>query len=101
MRRRGSIVSEPLENRILTIRDERAILDLDLAEVYGGTDRFPSELTFLFNAAEKHKVVKNCDPLNRLKFSPVLPRVFIEYGAIMAGTDHHVPYRIKKRIGRQ
>jgi hypothetical protein len=29
-------------------------------------------------------VVANCDHLNRLKFSPVLPFVFTEHGAIMA-----------------
>jgi hypothetical protein len=36
------------------------------------------------NAAEKAEVVANCDHLNKLKFSKVLPFAFTEYGAIQA-----------------
>jgi hypothetical protein len=36
------------------------------------------------NASEKLEVVTNCDHLNKLKFSKVLPFAFTEYGAIQA-----------------
>jgi DNA topoisomerase VI subunit B len=39
---------------------------------------------FQLNAAEKAEVVANCDHLNKLKFSKVLPFAFTEYGAIQA-----------------
>ena len=86
----------PLEKRILTLRGEKAILDIDLAELYGvstrrlneqvkrNADRFPSDFAFSLTASEKEEVVANCDHLARLKFSPVLPRAFTEHGAIMA-----------------
>ena len=38
---------------------------------------------FRLTAPEKAEVVANCDHLQRLKFSPVLPHAFTEHGAIM------------------
>ena len=85
-----------MDERILTIRGQKVILDADLAELYGVTtkalnqaikrnaERFPSDFTFVLSAKEKVKVVTDCDHLRRLKFSPVLPRAFTEHGAIMA-----------------
>jgi hypothetical protein len=87
-----------LDQRILTIRGHKVILDADLAELYGVTtkalnqavkrnaERFPSDFSFLLNAEEKAEVVTNCDHLLRLKFSPVQPRAFTEHGAIMAAS---------------
>jgi len=85
-----------IERGILLIRGERVILDADLAELYGvetralnqavkrNIDRFPSDFMFRLTKAEKGEVVTNCDHLERLKFSPVLPWAFTEHGAIMA-----------------
>ena len=39
---------------------------------------------FRLTAGEKAQVVANCDHLRNLRFSPVLPYAFTEYGAIMA-----------------
>ena len=39
---------------------------------------------FRLTRAEKAEVVANCDHLKKLKFSPTLPSVFTEHGAIMA-----------------
>jgi hypothetical protein len=84
------------ESRILLIRDQRVILDSDLAELYGVTTkrlneqvrrnigRFPPDFMFQLTESEKLEVVANCDHLQRLKFSPVLPYAFTEHGAIMA-----------------
>lgn len=71
------------------------MIDADLAEVYGvstkalnqavkrNIDRFPSEFMFCLTKAEKGEVVTNCDHLGKLRFPPVLPRAFTEYGALM------------------
>jgi ORF6N domain len=84
-----------VENRILLIRGSRVMLDSDLAEVYGVTTkrlneqvkrnrvRFPPKYMFQLTSREKSEVVANCDHLANLKFSPVLPFVFTEHGAIM------------------
>jgi hypothetical protein len=90
------ILVDQIEPRILLIRGERVILDLDLAELYGtatkafnqavkrNIGRFPGDFRFQLTAAEKAEVVTNCDHLVRLKFSPALPYAFTEHGAIMA-----------------
>lgn len=71
------------------------MIDADLAEIYGvstkalnqavkrNIDRFPAEFMFCLTKKEKEEVVTNCDHLGKLRFSPVLPRVFTEYGALM------------------
>lgn len=83
-----------IENRILTIRGQRVMIDSDLADLYGvptkalnqavkrNALRFPSDFMFQLNAAEKTEVVTNCDHLSKLKFSKTLPFAFTEFGAI-------------------
>jgi hypothetical protein len=85
-----------LDERILTIRGQKVILDADMAVLYGvptkalnqavsrNKERFPADFAFLLTPQEKAEVVTNCDHLLRLKFSPVLPRAFTEHGALMA-----------------
>jgi hypothetical protein len=97
--RRGfshSVALLDLDRVILTVRGQKVILDADLAAVYGVTtkrlneqvkrneDRFPLDFAFRLTSAEKNEVVANCDHLSRLRFSPGLPLVFTEHGAIMA-----------------
>jgi len=86
----------PIEPLILTLRGQRVILDADLAELYGvqtkvlnqavkrNTERFPEDFVFRLTEDEKTEVVTNCDHLQKLKFSPQLPAVYSERGAIMA-----------------
>jgi hypothetical protein len=85
-----------IENRILLIRDEKVIIDADLAEFYGvptkrlneqvkrNKDRFPDDFMFQLYSDEKAEVVANCDHLENLKYSRVLPYAFTEHGATMA-----------------
>jgi len=87
-----------IEQRILLIRDEKVIVDADLAEFYGvptkrlneqikrNKDRFPDGFMFHLSAKEKTEVVANCDHLSKLKYSSSLPFVFTEHGAIMAAS---------------
>jgi len=89
---------ERIERLILVIRGQRVMLDADLARLYGvstkrlneqvkrNRERFPARFMFQLTAEEKAEVVANCDHLQKLKFSPVLPYAFTEHGAIMAAT---------------
>ncbi|MDA8090652.1 MAG: ORF6N domain-containing protein [Nitrospiraceae bacterium] len=89
---------EMIEKKILFIRGEKVMLDMDLAVLYGVTTkrlneqvkrnraRFPEDFMFQLTESEKAEVVANCDHLKKLKFSPNLPYAFTEHGAIMAAT---------------
>jgi hypothetical protein len=93
---KSAVLKRTVENRILIIRGQNVILDRDLAELYGvatkvfnqavkrNKDRFPKDFMFQLTAIEKEEVVTNCDHLKGLRFSPNLPLVFTEHGAIMA-----------------
>ena len=87
---------ERILKAILNIRGQRAILDADLAALYGvstkvlnqavkrNIERFPPDFMFSLTPTEKAEVVTNCDHLSRLRFSPSLPNAFTEHGALMA-----------------
>ena len=93
-----AVSPDKIEPAIMLLRGERVILDSDLAALYGvatkvlnqavkrNIDRFPDDFMFRLNKGEKTEVVTNCDHLERLKYSPVLPHAFTEHGAIMAAT---------------
>lgn len=83
------------ENRIVTIRGHRVMLDRDLAVLYQvltkalnqavkrNISRFPFDFMFQLTKKEKSEVVTNCDHLRDLKFSPKLPYAFTELGVAM------------------
>ncbi len=87
-----------VENKILVLRNQRVILDCDVATLYGvstkeinqavknNPEKFPSGYIFQVDAAEKKEVVKNFDHLAKLKFSPVNPTAFTERGLYMLAT---------------
>jgi hypothetical protein len=89
---------EMIQQKILLVRDQKVMLDSDLARLYGVTTkrlneqvkrnrgRFPADFMFQLTPEEKSEVVANCDHLSRLKFSPTLPYAFTEHGAIMAAS---------------
>ena len=95
MRGNAALTPQQIEKRILLIREHRVMIDADLAHFYGVTtkrlneqvrrnsDRFPEDFMFRLSSEEKSEVVANCDHLRRLKYSPVLPYVFTEHGALM------------------
>jgi len=92
------------------MREEKVILDSDLAEFYGiGTkrlneqvkrnrSRFPGDFMFQLTLAEKAEVVANCDHLARLKFSKSLPFAFTEHGALMAANVLSSPQAIEASV---
>lgn len=101
---------ERIEQRILLIRGQKVIIDADLAELYGVTtkrlneqvrrnkNRFPKDFVFQLTKAEKQEVVAICDHLKKLKFSPALPLVFTEHGAIMAASVLNTPRAIEVSV---
>lgn len=89
------IPEEVIMNKILIVRSLKVMIDSDLAELYGVTakrlneqvkrniKRFPEDFMFQLTEQEKIEVVAICDHLKRLRYSPYLPFVFTEYGAVM------------------
>lgn len=92
----SNVLVPRIEGRIQIIRGQRVMIDVDLAALYGvetkrlneqvkrNRERFPADFLFQLTAAEKAEVVANCDHLQKLKFSKVLPYAFTEHGAIQA-----------------
>jgi hypothetical protein len=85
-----------IDHQILLIRDQKVMIDADLAVLYGvptkalnqaikrNARRFPPDFMFQLSAEEKQEVVTNCDHLAKLKFAKTLPFAFTEHGAIQA-----------------
>lgn len=87
--------SEPIENRIFTLRDKQVIIDRDLAELYNvetkvlnqavkrNLERFPEHFRFQLTNREKIELVTNCDRFNTIKHSSHNPYAFTEQGVAM------------------
>ena len=94
-----SIIKQKAESKILLIRNKEVMIDSDLAEMYNvktgdfnrkiknNSARFPNE-TYMFEISdeEKTELINQYEHLEKLKFSPHKPKVFTEYGVIMAST---------------
>ena len=89
------LVSEPIENKIFLIRNQKVMLDRDLASLYHvetknlnrqvkrNIDRFPEEFMFPLNEAETKELVTNWHRFNSLKHSTSKPLAFTEHGVAM------------------
>jgi len=77
------------------------MIDRDLAQLYGvetkrlneqvkrNLDRFPTRFRFQLSNNEAYELVANCDRLQNLKHSSVMPYVFTEQGVAMLSTVLH------------
>lgn len=102
--------TEIISRKILVLRQQRVMLDADLAELYGVTtkalnqavkrniERFPNDFMFQLSQDEKVEVVTNCDHLKHLKYSRSLPYAFTEHGAIQAANVLNSPQAIEMGI---
>jgi len=93
--RKAAVVPE-LQDRILTIRGERVILDSDLAEIYGvetkrlneqvrrNAERFPSDFAFVLTPQEDANLKSQFATSSLHGGRRKVPRVFTEHGALMA-----------------
>lgn len=89
------VPEEVIMIKIMIIRRVKVMIDHDLGELYGvptkrineqvkrNIKRFPDDFMFQLTEKEKLEVVANCDHLKMLAFSPNLPYVFTEHGALM------------------
>jgi hypothetical protein len=103
------IPEERIEQTILIIRNQKVILDSDLAALYGvGTkvlnqaikrnmQRFPENFMFRLTVRE-NELVTNCDRFKKLKHSSSLPHAFTEHGALMAANVLNSPQAISMSL---
>src|ERR1700745_4034260 len=89
----------PVESRILVLREQRVILDTDLAELYGvpvkrlneqvkrNQERFPADFMFRLSA-EESEFLRSQDATSKSGRGGrrYTPYAFTEHGAIMAAT---------------
>ena len=92
------VTTKDVEERVLVLRNQRVLMDCDVAELYGvqtkevnqavrnNPQKFPYGYIFILDKYEKEEVVKNFDHLNKLKFSKVQPTAFTERGLYMLAT---------------
>ena len=92
------VTSEDVEERVLVLRNQRVLIDSDVAELYGietkrvneavrnNPEKFPYGYIFVLDKYEKQEVVENFGHLNKLKFSKVQPTAFTERGLYMLAT---------------
>lgn len=84
-----------IENKIFIIRNQKIMIDRDLAALYGvetkrlneavkrNIKRFPAEFMFQLNDNEKKELVANCDRFKVLIHSTSNPYAFTEHGVLM------------------
>jgi len=86
-----------VNSKIITVRDEKVILDSEVAELYGvetmrineavknNPDKFPQGYIFSLTKEEKQEVIEIFDN-PKIKFSPALPKAFTRKGLYMLAT---------------
>ena len=89
---------EEIEDKIITLRGQKVLLDRDVAILYGvetkrvnealrnNLDKFPKDYCFTLQVSEKQYLVENFDRFSSLKHSPVEPKAFTEKGLYMLAT---------------
>ena len=93
----NELILHSVEKKIITLRNEKVILDSSVAELYGVETRelaqavrnnpgkFPAGYIFELSKQEKDEAIKIFDHLN-IKFSTVNPKAFTEKGLYMLAT---------------
>lgn len=95
----SSIVKfEELEGKLISYHDKFVLVDSDVAELYGvetkdinkavknNPEKFPDGYILQLSKSEKKEVVENFHHLEKLKYSPYLPKIFTERGLYMLAT---------------
>ncbi|MDR2466804.1 MAG: ORF6N domain-containing protein [Prevotellaceae bacterium] len=87
-----------VEEKILTIRSRKVILDVDIAELYGvktkdvnqavraNPDKFPEGSFFVISKDEKKEIIRKHERFDKVKFSSLLPVAFSEKSLYMLAT---------------
>src|SRR3990167_2348985 len=92
------IKQDQVQEKIIIIRNQKVIVDADVAELYGvktkrineavknNPEKFPKGYLFTLNKQEKDELVENFDRFKKLKHSSVSLKVFTEKGLYMLAT---------------
>lgn len=101
----------PIQDRILTLRGEKVMLDADLAELYGvatkvlnqavkrNTDKFPADFMFQLTPHEVRNMWSQFVTTSPRYRSPKYrPFAFTEHGAIMAATVLNSPRAVQMSV---
>ncbi|OGT34936.1 MAG: DNA-binding protein [Gammaproteobacteria bacterium RIFCSPHIGHO2_12_FULL_37_14] len=92
------IKQDQVQEKIITIRNQKVIVDTDVAQLYGvetkrvneavknNPEKFPNGYLFELNKQEKDELVENFDRFKKLKHSSVPLKVFTEKGLYMLAT---------------
>jgi len=104
-------VAEPVEPLLRVVRDERVILDTDLARVYGvetkalnravkrNADRFPPDFVFRLTRGEAGSLRYQSGTSNTGRGGRRnLPYAFTEHGAIMAANVLNSPQAVRMSV---
>lgn len=95
MKKSQIIPIERVTGKIYLIRNEKVMLDFELAELYQvetrvlkqqvrrNINRFPKDFMFQLSKREWKELITNCDNLGDTKFSPTTPFAFTELGVAM------------------
>jgi len=90
------IPQETIEQRIFLIRNQKVMIDRDLAELYGvetkhlnrqvkrNIQRFPEEFMFQLTIEERNQLVTICHRFKTMKHSGSPPYAFTEHGVAMS-----------------
>lgn len=87
-----------LESKLIQYKNKVVLIDSDVASLYGvhtrdinkavsnNLDKFPKGYIIELTKEEKAEVVENFHHLEKLKYSPHLPKIFTEKGLYMLAT---------------
>lgn len=106
-----AIAEEVVMNKIYVIREQKVMLDSDLAELYGvetsqlkrqvkrNIERFPKDFMFELTKEEYEVLRSQIGILNRGTHSKFLPYVFTEHGVLMLSSVLNSAKAIQVNIG--
>lgn len=101
---------ENLQDCIIEIRDQKFLLDADVAEIYGvetrdvnkavanNPEKFPAGYVVELTKPEKSELVENFHRFNKLKHSTVNPKAFPEKGLYMLATILKSPQAVQATL---
>ncbi|MCU0651334.1 MAG: ORF6N domain-containing protein [Candidatus Omnitrophica bacterium] len=101
---------EKIEQKIFFIRNQKVMLDKDLAELFGvptkqlnrqvkrNIERFPREFMFQLTRQERDELVPNWHQFKTMKHSSTMPYAFTEHGVAMLATVLNSANAIKMSI---
>ena len=104
------IKQDQVQEKIIIIRNQKVIVDTDVAELYGvetkrineavknNTEKFPKGYLFSLNKQEKDELVENFDRFRKLKHSSASLKVFTEKGLYMLATILKSPKAVETTL---